>query len=131
MTATRLVTIMCDAPNCGVWWDAGVADTAQQARHRLRGTGWALAVADPAGGHHTLDYCPRHATPAPPAGRSLSTPDPAAGALFQAGPGHGPSHTQAGGQPTTVTRSGRSEQGVRRPRVDRDPVVGPAPRTGQ
>lgn len=59
MTATRLVTIFCDADNCGMWDDAGVADTAVKAREQLRGTGWTVGVLDPSW-RMRRDYCPRH-----------------------------------------------------------------------
>lgn len=59
MSASRLVTIFCDAPSCGQWYDAGVSDTAAQARKQLRGTGWATAVRAVHPGP-TLDYCPTH-----------------------------------------------------------------------
>lgn len=68
MSARRLVTIMCDAPLCGEWWDAGVADTATEARRQLRGSGWRTAVAsarayadEPVDSRAARDYCPRHA----------------------------------------------------------------------
>src|SRR5690554_6723323 len=64
MSASRLVTIFCDAPHCGVWDGAGVADTAREARAGLRGGGWILALSDP--DHRlALDYCPKHAHLAP------------------------------------------------------------------
>jgi hypothetical protein len=59
MTASRLVTIFCDAPGCGQWWDAGVADTATRARQQLRNTRWKLNVVG--NGPFRLDYCPDHA----------------------------------------------------------------------
>lgn len=58
MTASRLVTIFCDAPSCGVWWDRGIAETATKARAGLKGHGWTLARTGSDG--VTRDYCPRH-----------------------------------------------------------------------
>lgn len=60
MSATTIVTIMCDAEGCGQWWDPGVADTAKIARAQLRGTGWRLAVPIP-GSRLRQDFCPKHA----------------------------------------------------------------------
>lgn len=39
MSASTLVTIMCDGPSCGAWVDEGIADTAAQARKQLRSLG--------------------------------------------------------------------------------------------
>ena len=61
MSASRMVTIFCDEPSCGMWWDAGVAETAWQARRGLSGKGWRLKVPDPEGWTRALDFCPRHA----------------------------------------------------------------------
>lgn len=61
MSAFKLVTISCDAPNCADWCDAGVADTAKEARARLRRLGWAVGVKDPAGYPQALDFCTEHA----------------------------------------------------------------------
>lgn len=58
MSASKQVTIMCDAPSCGVWWDAGIAETATQARRQLRGSGWQLNVLESDGWRR--DYCPKH-----------------------------------------------------------------------
>lgn len=61
MTASRLMTIFCDAPSCGQWEDAGIAPTAREARAQLAGRGWRLGVT---GNARTLeDYCPAHASP--------------------------------------------------------------------
>jgi hypothetical protein len=67
MTASRIVTIMCDAPKCGVWEDSGIGDTAKQARAQLAGSDWVLGVADPDGRRHLRDYCPQHRDLAPDA----------------------------------------------------------------
>lgn len=47
MSASPLVTIMCDQRGCGQWWDRGVSETATLARQQLSGTGWASGVPDP------------------------------------------------------------------------------------
>ncbi|MFB7890342.1 hypothetical protein ACFCZ3_20050 [Cellulosimicrobium cellulans] len=59
MSAATLVTIMCDAPSCGRWEDAGIAETALRARQGLAGTGWTLGVSVRDG--MLRDYCPKHA----------------------------------------------------------------------
>lgn len=61
MTASAIVTVMCDAPSCGDWSEDGQAGTAKDARRGLRGLGWRLAVPNPNGGP-AADFCPRHAT---------------------------------------------------------------------
>lgn len=59
MSADALVTVFCDAPGCGQWWDSGVAPTAKQARSQLQGTGWKLGI--PASTQRrALDFCPEH-----------------------------------------------------------------------
>lgn len=60
MSASTIVTIMCDHPSCGQWADDGVAETAEIARRQLRRSGWLLAVKDP-DYRVRLDYCPTHA----------------------------------------------------------------------
>lgn len=60
MSASRLVTIFCDAPGCGHWDPAGTGDTARQARRHLRGAGWRLAVTGVS--RVAEDYCPKHAS---------------------------------------------------------------------
>lgn len=60
MSASRLVTIMCDHKGCGQWVDAGIADTAGRARAQLKPLGW--RVGDRNGWDRlTRDYCPAHA----------------------------------------------------------------------
>lgn len=54
MTATPLVTIFCDAPDCGEWDEDGVGETAKEARAGARRVGWAVGL--PGG----TDLCPRH-----------------------------------------------------------------------
>lgn len=66
MSASALVTIFCDAPSCGAWWEHGVGDTAALARRGLRGRGWRLAVKNH-DGKRLLDFCPKHAKEAPDA----------------------------------------------------------------
>jgi hypothetical protein len=61
MTASTLVTIMCDEPDCAQWWDAGIADTAARARAQLKGSGWALAISSGEVQRGRLDFCPAHA----------------------------------------------------------------------
>jgi hypothetical protein len=61
MTASKLYTVHCDAPHCGYWDEAGVGDTAADARRNLSGGGWRLSVKDPDGWRGRLDFCPRHA----------------------------------------------------------------------
>jgi hypothetical protein len=61
MTASSLVTVFCDAPSCGRWDDAGVGDTAEEARRGLTRLGWVVAVPDPDGYRRRFDYCPLHA----------------------------------------------------------------------
>lgn len=67
MTASRLVTIFCDAPDCSQWEDAGVASTAAAARAALKRRGWRVDVlqhVDPNARPlfaPRLDFCPAHA----------------------------------------------------------------------
>lgn len=75
MSSTTVRTIMCDAPGCGTWWDAGVVveEPAAVARRRLRGLGWQVGVRDDrssrlAGRWPAQDYCPQHRQQ-PPAGK--------------------------------------------------------------
>lgn len=63
MSASPLYTVFCDAPNCGIWWEGGIASTAKAARAQLAGTGWALNIRSDEG-RTRLDYCPTHATQA-------------------------------------------------------------------
>lgn len=72
MTARRLITVMCDAPSCGQWWENSMGDNAAEARRGLRGSGWALAVPDLDGHRVRLDFCPEHAQ-----SQLDSTPTPA------------------------------------------------------
>jgi hypothetical protein len=60
VTASRLTTIFCDEPGCGTWLDAGVADTAAEARAQLARYGWQTAVRPDPQSRGTLDYCPAH-----------------------------------------------------------------------
>lgn len=59
MSATRLVTIMCDHRDCGWWVSAGQAATAGAARKRLKTLGW--IVGRTGTDRITRDYCPQHA----------------------------------------------------------------------
>lgn len=55
MSSSKLVTINCDG--CLQWWDAGIADTAAEARRRLKRAGWKVNVRsreDP----FARDFCP-------------------------------------------------------------------------
>lgn len=63
MSASALVTIFCDAPNCGVWDDAGIAETAGKARAQLAKLGWEVNVAVDDGTiwrSYRKDFCPKH-----------------------------------------------------------------------
>jgi hypothetical protein len=58
VSASKLVTIFCDADGCGTWEDAGVADTAGIARSILKQRGWKVGVS--CTDRITRDYCPEH-----------------------------------------------------------------------
>lgn len=70
MSASALVTIMCDYPSCGIWWERGQDETASYARKNLRGTGWELNVPGddprrdildiPGSYRNRMDFCPGH-----------------------------------------------------------------------
>lgn len=63
MSASTLVTIFCDAKDCGTWHDAGMAPTAREAREQLKRMGWAVNVFydDPTiHRRYRADFCPRH-----------------------------------------------------------------------
>jgi hypothetical protein len=68
MTATRTVTLWCDAPAC-VEWIAGKASTIADARIESRESGWrrTLTYRGVRGG---FDLCPRHAVDVRPGRRS-------------------------------------------------------------
>lgn len=57
MVAFSLVTIHCDG--CNDWCDAGVADTAREARDSLKRLGWDVAVNEPRATRKRPDYCPK------------------------------------------------------------------------
>ena len=57
MSASSLVTIFCDAPDCGNWEDAGIAHSAREARKQLRDTEWVLNVKAPYWDRRRQDYC--------------------------------------------------------------------------
>lgn len=57
MTASAMVTVFCDAPDCGRWDNGGQGETAAVARRGLKH--WATGVPNP-DGRGRLDFCPLH-----------------------------------------------------------------------
>lgn len=65
MSADGSITIVCDAPECYYWDDAGTGKSPASARKALRGRGWRLGIKAPKGIQgrgfdRLLDFCPRH-----------------------------------------------------------------------